>query len=81
MLILLLLFDVHFIHRVLCFQAFTVTTIFSVIMFSLAVLPFGIRGIAEARIALKRVQVFKFNPIKTVKLNKLSYNYCFGMFF
>lgn len=57
------------------------TTIFSVIMFSLAVLPFGIRGIAEARIALKRVQVFKFNPIKTVKLNKLSYNYCFGMFF
>lgn len=42
------------------------TTIFSVIIFSLAVLPFGIRGIAEARIALKRVQVFKFHPIKTV---------------
>lgn len=50
------------------------TTIFSVIIFSLAVLPFGIRGIAEARIALKRVQVFKFHPIKTVQLNGLSEN-------
>lgn len=57
------------------------TAIFSVIIFSLAVLPFGIRGIAEARIALKRVQVFKFYPIKTVQLNGLSYNYCFGMFY
>ena len=33
------------------------TTIFNVLVFSLAVLPFGIRAIAEARIALKRVQV------------------------
>ncbi|KAJ7381467.1 hypothetical protein OS493_001605 [Desmophyllum pertusum] len=37
-------------------QAFTVTTIFNVLMFSLAILPFGIRALAEARIALKRLR-------------------------
>ena len=39
------------------FQAFTVTTIFNVLMFSLAILPFGIRAISEARIALRRLRV------------------------
>lgn len=39
-------------------QAFTVTTIFNVLMFSLAILPFGIRAIAEARIALRRLRVY-----------------------
>lgn len=33
------------------------TAIFNVIIFSLAVLPFGIRALAEGRIALKRIQV------------------------
>ena len=39
------------------FQAFTVTTIFNVLLFSLAILPFGIRSISEGRIALRRLRV------------------------
>ncbi|CAH3042269.1 unnamed protein product [Pocillopora meandrina] len=37
-------------------QAFTVTTLFNVLVFSLAILPFGIRSLAEGRIALKRLR-------------------------
>ncbi|KAL9976502.1 hypothetical protein ACROYT_G013811 [Oculina patagonica] len=37
-------------------QAFTVMTIFNVLTFSLAILPFGIRAIAEARVALRRLR-------------------------
>ena len=33
------------------------TTIFNVLLFSLAILPFGVRGISEGRIALRRLRV------------------------
>ena len=33
------------------------TTIFNVLLFSLAILPFGIRGVSEGRIALRRLRV------------------------
>ncbi|XP_032226749.1 ATP-binding cassette sub-family C member 5 [Nematostella vectensis] len=37
-------------------QAFTIMTIFNVLVFSLAVLPFGVRAVAEASTALTRVK-------------------------
>ena len=47
------------------------TTIFNVLVFSLAILPFGIRAVSEGRIALRRLRV----NLSYLKRDKSRYAY------